>query len=145
MKNLFERTEYEPIELIVLSNKKPKELKGKTKVASVKCRGKTYQLFIDDKFNLYYKDNSVLIESESHISHDDFYGDKVEVNHYYSKLWFKITGLYKRRHEFILDTLKELAKASEKQYTENSVGNNVALEDLYEKLIKEYLNYLNIK
>ena len=145
MKNLFERTECKPIELIVLSNKKPKELKGKTKVASVKCRGKTYQVFIDDNFNLYYKDNSALVESEVYIAHDDLYGDKVEVKNYYTKLWFRITGLYERRYEFILDILRELAKVSERQYTENSVGDNVALEDLYEKLIKEYLNYLNIK
>ena len=44
MDKLFKKTEYEPIQLIVLSNKKPKELEGNSKVSSVKCRGKTYQI-----------------------------------------------------------------------------------------------------
>ena len=143
MDKLFQKTEYEPIQLIVLSNKKPKELKGKSKVSSVKCRGKSYQVFIDDNYNLYYKDNSVLVDTQSYIEHDDLYGDKVEVKHYYAKLWFKITGLYERRNEFILDILRDLSETSEKLYIENTVSDNVALEDLYEKLIKEYLNYLS--
>ena len=143
MDKLFIRKEYEPIQLIVLSNKKPKELKGKSKIASVKCRRKSYQVFIDDNYNLYYKDNSVLVDSKSFIKHDDIYGDKVEVIYYYAKLWFKITGLYERRNEFILDILRDLSETSEKLYIENTVSDNVSLEDLYEKLIKEYLNYLS--
>ena len=143
MDKLFIRKEYEPIQLIVLSNKKPKELKGKSKIASIKCRRKSYQVFIDDNYNLYYKDNSVLVDSKSFIKHDDIYGDKVEVIHYYAKLWFKIIGLYERRNEFILDILRDLSETSEKLYIENTVSDNVALEDLYEKLIKEYLNYLS--
>ena len=143
MDKLFARREYEPIQLIVLSNKKPKELKCKSKIASVKCRGKTYQVFIDDNYNLYYKDNSLLVDTKSYIKHDDFYGDKVEVINYYAKVWFKITGLYERRNEFILDILRDLSETSEKLYIENTVSDNVALEDLYEKLIKEYLNYLS--
>ena len=143
MDKLFARREYEPIQLIVLSNKKPKELKCKSKIASVKCRGKTYQVFIDDNYNLYYKDNSLLVDTKSYIKHDDLYGDKVEVINYYAKVWFKITGLYERRNEFILDILRDLSETSEKLYIENTVSDNVALEDLYEKLIKEYLNYLS--
>lgn len=143
MDKLFARREYEPIQLIVLSNKKPKELKCKSKIASVKCRGKTYQVFIDDNYNLYYKDNSLLVDTKSYIKHDDFYGDKVEIINYYAKVWFKITGLHERRNEFILDILRDLSETSEKLYIENTVSDNVALEDLYEKLIKEYLNYLS--
>ena len=144
MDNLFTKKEYKPIELIILSNKKPKELKGKSKIASVNCRGNTYQVFVDDNYNLYYKDNSLLIDTKSCIKHDDIYGDKVEITNYYAKVWFKITGLYERRNEFILDIVRDLSEVSEELYIENTVADNVALEDLYGKLIKEYLNYLEV-
>ena len=64
------------------------------------------------------------------------------MKHYYAKLWFKITGLYERRNEFILDILRDLSETSEKLYVGNTSSDNIALEDLYERLLKEYLNYL---
>ena len=144
MLKLFEVVERKPIELSVLSDKKPKELKGKNKIASVKDEKKSYQIFIDDNYNLYYKDNSVLVESKSCIKRNEYGVEQVEVMNYYAKIWFKIVGLYERKNDFILDILRDLSRASEELYTQNSVSDNVRLERLYEKLIKEYLKYLKI-
>lgn len=146
MKKLFEQEVFEnPVDLHIVSrfsdsqNKftKPKELKGINQTAKVVCRGKSFQLFIDNDFNLWYKDNSVIIGWESEIIDNEI---KTSVN--MDKIWVKFTGIYERRNEFILDILREMCDVSEKIYIDNTDADNVALEDIYLSLLEVYLNQI---
>lgn len=146
MKKLFMKEVFDnPVTLEVISRSlmtngkslKPKELKGIKQFSSIKKRGKTLQLFIDNEFNLWYKDNSVIVGTKTEIINNHaknvFIGDKI---------WFKITGLYERRNQFILDTLRELANVSEDMYVDNTIADNIALEDIYEYMLKDYYAYI---
>lgn len=149
MKKLFMKEVFDnPVTLEVISrfsmtngkSLKPKELKGIKQFSSIKKRGKTLQLFIDNEFNLWYKDNSVIVGTKTEIINNHaknvFIGDKI---------WFKITGLYERRNQFILDTLRELANVSEDMYVDNTIADNIALEDIYEYMLKDYYAYIKHK
>lgn len=116
---------------------KPKSLKGKNKIDTVKCRGQSYQVFIDDDYNLWYKDNCIVHDYKAEIV-----GNNVEVTMITTKAWIKFSGIYELKNEFILDIVRCMSKASERFYNGNSVADNVALEDLYERLAKVYLEYL---
>lgn len=146
MQKLFEKKVYEtPVELHIVSRycssekfTKPKELKGINPIGSVKCRDKSLQLFIDKDFNLWYKDNKVIVGWESEIV-----GNEVKSSINMDKIWFKFTGIYERRNAFILDILREMCDVSENIYTDNTVADNVALEDIYLHLLEMYLNHIN--
>lgn len=146
MKKLFEKEVFKtPVTLEIMHRSssnggksvKPKELKGIKQFDSVKVRGKSFQLFIDNQFNLWYKDNAVILGCDSKIIDNE-----VKNNWIGEKIWFKFTGLYERRNQFILDTLREMSNVSEAMYTDNTVADNIALEDIYEHILKSYLNHL---
>ena len=146
MKKLFEKEVFKtPVTLEIMHRSsdnggksvKPKELKGINKFKTVKVRDKSLQLFIDNEFNLWYKDNAVILDCRSKIVNNE-----VKTNWIGDKIWFKITGLYERRNQFILDTVREISQISEAMYADNTVADNVALEDIYECILKSYLEYL---
>ena len=79
-----------PMKIEILTNKKPKELKGKKKIATInKDADYKVQVFIDDDYNLYYQDNHAFASCESKIV-----DNKVETTWNSCKCWFKIIGLY---------------------------------------------------
>lgn len=127
-----------PITIKILTNKKPKELKGKKKIASINKDGDyKVQVFIDDEHNLYYQDNYAFASCESKIV-----DNKVETEWNSCKCWFKITGLYECRNDHIVDILRDLNSYSEHLYLKNNVADNVALSRLYEEMVKLYLDYI---
>ena len=127
-----------PIKIEILNNKKPKELKGKKKIASInKDADYKIQAFIDDEHNLYYLDNHAFASCESKIV-----DNKVETEWNSCKCWFKITGLYECRNNHIVDILRGLNEYSEYLYSKNNVTDNVALSRLYEEMINIYLDYV---
>lgn len=128
-----------PIKIEILTNKKPKELKGKKKIATInKDADYKVQVFIDDDCNLYYQDNHAFASCESKIV-----DNKVETTWNSCKCWFKIIGLYKCRNNHIVDILRDLNSYSEYLYPENNVADNVMLSRLYEQMVNVYLDYVN--
>lgn len=128
-----------PIKIKILTNKKPKELKGKRKIASINKDGDyKVQIFIDNEHNLYYQDNHAFASCESKIV-----DNKVETEWNSCKCWFKITGLYECRNNHVVDILRDLNEYSEHLYSENSVADNMALSRLYEQIVNIYLDYIN--
>lgn len=128
-----------PIEIKILTNKKPKELKGKKKIATInKDADYKVQVFVDNDYNLYYLDNHAFASCESEIV-----DNKVETTWNSCKCWFKIIGLYERRNNHIVDILRDLDSYSEHLYPKNNVADNIALGRLYEQMINIYLDYIN--
>ena len=128
-----------PIKIEILSNKKPKELKGKKKIDTInKDQDYKIQIFIDDDYNLYYQDNHAFVSCESKIV-----DNKVKTEWNSCKCWFKITGLYERRNYHIIDILRDLNSYSEYLYPKNNVTDNVVLNNLYEQTVNAYLKNLN--
>ena len=128
-----------PITIEVLTNKKPKELKGKKKIATInKDKDYKVQVFVDDDYNLYYQDNHAFASCESKIV-----GNKVETVWYSCKCWFKIIGLYKCRNNHIVDILRDLNQYSEHLYPKNNVADNIAMSRLYEQMVNIYLDYIH--
>lgn len=124
-------------------NKRPKELKGKKKIATInKDRDWKVQVFVDDNFDLYYQDNHVVINEESKIVTDER-GTRIETTMNCTKCWFKFEGMYSLSGEHIITVMKEMRRASEELYVENTVADNLALERLYENLLIEYLKYID--
>ena len=70
-------------------------------------------------------------------------GNKVETVWNSCKCWFKITGLYERRNNHIIDILRDLNEYSEYLYPKNNVADNIALSRLYEQMLKIYLDYIH--
>lgn len=128
-----------PIKIEILTNKKPKELKSKKKIASInKDADYKVQIFIDDEHNLYYLDNHSFASCESKIV-----DNKVETEWNNCKCWFKITGLYECRNNHIVDILRDLNNYSEHLYHKNNIADNVALSRLYEQMVNIYLDYIH--
>lgn len=128
-----------PIEIKILTNKKPKELKGKNKIKTInKDADYKVQVFVDDDYNLYYQDNHAFASCESKIV-----DNKVETVWNSCKCWFKITGLYECRNNHIVDILRDLNQYSEYLYPKNNVADNIALSRLYEQMLKIYLDYIH--
>ena len=128
-----------PITIEVLTNKKPKELKGKKKIATInKDKDYKVQVFVDDDYNLYYQDNHAFASCESKIV-----GNKVETVWDSCKCWFKIIGLYKCRNNHIVDILRDLNQYSEHLYPKNNVADNIAMSRLYEQMVNIYLDYIH--
>lgn len=128
-----------PIKIEILANKKPKELKGKKKIATInKDADYKVQVFIDDDYNLYYQDNHAFASCESKIV-----DNKVETTWNSCKCWFKIIGLYECRNNHIVDILRDLNSYSEYLYPKNNVADNVMLGRLYEQMVNVYLDYVN--
>lgn len=128
-----------PIEIKILNNKKPKELKSKKKIATInKDADYKVQVFIDDDYNLYYQDNHSFASCESEIV-----DNKVKTTWNSCKCWFKIIGLYKRRNNHIVDILRDLNEYSEHLYPKNNVADNMTLSRLYEQMVNIYLDYIN--
>lgn len=129
----------ELLKIEILTNKKPKELKGKKKIATInKDADYKVQVFIDDDFNLYYQDNHAFASCESKIV-----DNKVETTWNSCKCWFKIIGLYECRNNHIVDILRDLNSYSEYLYPKNNVADNVMLSRLYEQMVNVYLDYVN--
>ena len=123
----------------ILTSKKPKELKGKKKIATInKDADYKIQVFIDDDYNLYYQDNHAFASCESKIV-----DNKVEITWNSCKYWFKIIGLYECRNNHIVDILRDLNSYSEYLYPKNNVADNVMLSRLYEQMVNVYLDYVN--
>ena len=128
-----------PIKIEILANKKPKELKGKKKIATInKDADYKVQVFIDDDYNLYYQDNHAFASCESKIV-----DNKVETTWNSCKCWFKIIGLYECRNNHIVDILRDLNSYSEYLYPKNNVADNMMLSRLYEQMVNVYLDYVN--
>lgn len=128
-----------PMKIEILTNKKPKELKGKKKIATInKDADYKVQVFIDDDYNLYYQDNHAFASCESKIV-----DNKVETTWNSCKCWFKISGLYECRNNHIVDILRDLNSYSEYLYPKNNVADNMALSRLYEQMVNIYLDYVN--
>lgn len=128
-----------PMKIEILTNKKPKELKGKKKIATInKDADYKVQVFIDDDYNLYYQDNHAFASCESKIV-----DNKVETIWNSCKCWFKITGLYECRNNHMVDILRDLNSYSEYLYPKNNVADNVMLSRLYEQMVNVYLDYVN--
>lgn len=128
-----------PMKIEILTNKKPKELKGKKKIATInKDADYKVQVFIDDDYNLYYQDNHAFASCESKIV-----DNKVETAWNSCKCWFKIIGLYECRNNHIVDILRDLNSYSEYLYPKNNVADNVMLSRLYEQMVNVYLDYVN--
>ena len=122
-----------------MTNKKPKELKGKKKIATInKDKDYKVQVFVDDEYNLYYQDNHAFASCESKIV-----GNKVETVWDSCKCWFKIIGLYKCRNNHIVDILRDLNQYSEHLYPKNNVADNIAMSRLYEQMVNIYLDYIH--
>lgn len=127
------------ITIEILTDKKPKELKGKKKIATInKDIDYKVQVFIDDDYNLYYQDNHAFASCESKIVHN-----KVETSWNSCKCWFKIIGLYECKNAHIVDILRDLDSYSEYLYPKNNVADNMALSRLYEHMVKVYLNFIS--
>lgn len=127
------------ITIEILTDKKPKELKGKKKIATInKDIDYKVQVFIDDDYNLYYQDNHAFASCESKIVHN-----KVETSWNSCKCWFKIIGLYECKNAHIFDILRDLDSYSEHLYPKNNVADNMALSRLYEHMVKVYLNFIS--
>ena len=127
------------IEIKILTNKKPKELKGKKKIKTInKDADYKIQIFVDDDYNLYYLDNHAFVSCESEIV-----GNKVETTWNSCKCWFKIIGLYEYRNNHIVDILRDLNEYSEHLYSKNNVADNMALNRLYEQMVNIYLDYIH--
>lgn len=127
------------ITIEILTDKKPKELKGKKKIATInKDIDYKVQVFIDDDYNLYYQDNHAFASCESKIVHN-----KVETSWNSCKCWFKIIGLYECKNAHIVDILRDLDSYSEHLYPKNNVADNMALSRLYEHMVKVYLNFIS--
>ncbi|MFQ9297675.1 MAG: site-specific DNA-methyltransferase [Clostridia bacterium] len=128
-----------PMKIEILTNKKPKELKGKKKIATInKDADYKVQVFIDDDYNLYYQDNHAFASCESKIV-----DNKVETTWNSCKCWFKIIGLYECRNNHIVDILRDLNSYSEYLYPKNNVADNAMLSRLYEQMVNVYLDYVN--
>lgn len=112
---------------------KPKELKGIKPFAKINCRDKSFQLFLDNNNDLWYKDGKVIVYTESYVENNE-----VKNNIYVDKIWFKINGLEERKNQFILDTVRELSIVSENLYTDNTIVDNITLEDIYTEILKAY-------
>lgn len=126
------------IKIEILESKKPKELKGKKKIATInKDADYKVQVFIDDDYNLYYQDNHAFASCESKIV-----DNKVVTTWNSCKCWFKITGLYECRNNHIVDILRDLNSYSEYLYPKNNVADNMMLSRLYEQMINVYLDYV---
>ena len=130
------------IKLKILS-KRPKELKGKKKIATInKNKDWKVQVFVDDNFDLYYQDNHVCINKESKVVSDER-GTRIETTMNLAKCWFKFEGMYSLSGEHIITIMNEMRKTSEEFYTGNIIADNLALERLYEKMLIEYLKYID--
>lgn len=130
-----------PIEIKILNNKKPKELKGKKKIETInKDADYKIQIFVDDEYNLYYQDNHSFPSCKSKIVNN-----AVETEWNSCKCWFKIKGLYERRNNHIIDILRDLNQYSEHLYPKNNVADNMALSRLYEQMVNIYLDYIHKK
>ena len=124
-------------------NKRPKELKGKKKIATInKDRDWKVQVFVDDNLDLYYQDNHIVINEESKVITDER-GTRIETTMNCTKCWFKFEGMYNFSGEHIITVMKEMRRTSEELYMENTVADNLALERLYENLLIEYLKYID--
>lgn len=122
------------IKFKILDGKKPKELKGVKAFDKVKVREKNISVYMDESKDLYYYDNSVYIGAKSEIV-----DNKVNIIQYKTKLWFKIEGIYEHKDEFILNILNKINELSEEIYIDNTVADNIALSDIYEEILRKYL------
>lgn len=127
-----------PIIIEILTDKKPKELKGKKKIATInKDADYKVQVFVDDEYNLYYQDNHAFASCESKII-----DNKVETTWNSCKCWFRIKGLYECKEYHIVDILRDLNSYSEYLYPKNNVADNIMLSRLYEQMVNVYLDYV---
>lgn len=111
---------------------KPKELRGIKPINKAKVNDKRIQVFVDNEFNLWYKDNSLLIvENENN-----------ELIKKREKNWYKITGLYERKDLFILDIIREISHIAQEIHKDSS---KVLIENTYEEIIGIYLEYFHKK
>lgn len=111
----------------------PKELKGIKSFFKFKFENeKTINLYLDDYFNLWYKDLSIIVGSK-------WEEPEEKVSYLKDKAFIKIEGLYERKDEHFIDIMSDLRDSSEKYYNGNIISDNLYLERLYEIILREYL------
>ena len=116
----------------------PKQLKGIKPFAKIKFEGKTINAYKDLKGDLWYKDNSVQVKTISEIV-NGICGEDVKTTFYTLKQYVNFEGIHEYINMHPLDLRRLMCEVSEKYYTENTSGDNMRLERLYEQLLKEYL------
>ena len=116
----------------------PKQLKGIKPFAKIKFEGKTINAYKDLKGDLWYKDNSVQVKAISEIV-NGICGEEVKTTSYSLKQYVNFEGIHEYINMHSLDLIRLMCEVSEKYYTENTSGDNMRLERLYEQLLKEYL------
>ena len=116
----------------------PKQLKKIKPFAKIKFEGKTINAYKDLKGDLWYKDNSVQIKTVSEIV-NGICGEEVKTTPYSLKQYVNFEGIHEYINMHSLDLIRLMCEVSEKYYTENTSGDNMRLERLYEQLLKEYL------
>ena len=116
----------------------PKQLKKIKPFAKIKFEGKTINAYKDLKGDLWYKDNSVQIKTVSEIV-NGICGEEVKTTPYSLKQYVDFEGIHEYINMHSLDLIRLMCEVSEKYYTENTSGDNMRLERLYEQLLKEYL------
>ena len=129
-----------PVKIEILTEKKPKELKNKKKIASIK-KDADYkiQVFIDDNYNLYYYDTHAFPSCKTEII-----DNQVKSVWNSCKCWFKITGLYMRKDYHISDLLALINKSSVELYPDTTIGENMFWSRLYELMLNEYFKYIEV-
>ena len=116
----------------------PKQLKKIKPFAKIKFEGKTINAYKDLKGDLWYKDNSVQVKTISEIV-NGIRGEEVKTTSYSLKQYVSFEGIHEYINMHSLDLIRLMCEVSEKYYTENTSGDNMRLERLYEQLLKEYL------
>ena len=116
----------------------PKQLKKIKPFAKIKFEGKTINAYKDLKGDLWYKDNSVQVKTISEIV-NGIRGEEVKTTSYSLKQYVNFEGIHEYINMHSLDLIRLMCEVSEKYYTENTSGDNMRLERLYEQLLKEYL------
>ena len=116
----------------------PKQLKKIKPFAKIKFEGKTINAYKDLKGDLWYKDNSVQVKTISEIV-NGICGEEVKTTSYSLKQYVNFEGIHEYINMHSLDLIRLMCEVSEKYYTENTSGDNMRLERLYEQLLKEYL------
>ena len=116
----------------------PKQLKKIKPFVKIKFEGKTINAYKDLKGDLWYKDNSVQVKTISEIV-NGICGEEVKTTSYSLKQYVNFEGIHEYINMHSLDLIRLMCEVSEKYYTENTSGDNMRLERLYEQLLKEYL------
>lgn len=118
----------------------PNELKKIKPFAKIKDSesNKMLNLYIDKENNLWYKDNRIIIGCNTTCDNTKVLNTSV-----FDKAFIKISGLYERRNDFILDVLNDLSQKSALYYTDNTISSNLYLERLYEKILKLYFKEIS--